>query len=493
MLGHRQFTPEDYLNIARRRLWLIIAPAVLGPVLAYGASLLLPARYVSQTLVLVEQQRVPESFVKSVVNDELNQRLGTMREQILSRARLQPVIEKFDLYKADTGKVPMEELVERLRSSIIVTPVKPVINSRTGELPGFFIAVTASNALVAQQVCAEITSMFLTENLSLREQRAEDTTQFLQKQLEDAKHSLDEQDRKLAEFKQRFIGQLPGQEQANMSILAGLTTQLDSVNQTLSRAQSDKVFFESMLAQRLKALEATQAGDSPEPLEQQLSRLRNELVTLEARYTSDHPDVIKLKSDISSLEKKAIEARSQPKVQAPPRELEARSEPFEVTQLRNQIHAAEVTTKEKSREQERLQGQIRTFQARIQLSPVVEQQYKELTRDYETALAFYNDLLGKKSQSQMATNLERRQQGEQFRVMDPANLPEKPAFPNRPLFALGGLAGGIGLGLGLVMLLESLDKSMRSERDIAALLELPTLGLMPDVTLRNPGPVRGRA
>ena len=322
--------------------------------------------------------------------------------------------------------------------------------------------------------------MFMEENLKVREQRAECTTQFLQKQLDDAKAKLDEQDRKLAEFKQHYIGQLPGQEQTNMTLLLGMTTQLDSVNQALSRAQSDKAYMESQLAQQLAALDsASKSGTSPETLEQQLSLMKNELVTLEARYTADHPDVIKLKGNIATLEKKVEATRAQAKQAPPPKERVNFSEPIEVGQVRNQIHTAEMTIREKTKEQERLQQQIKLYQSRVQLSPVVEQQYKELTRDYDTAVTFYNDLLNKKSQSEMATSLEKRQQGEQFRIMDPANLPEKPTFPNRPLFAGAGLAGGLGLGLALTMLLEMADRSLRTERDIEAVLELPALGLIP--------------
>jgi uncharacterized protein involved in exopolysaccharide biosynthesis len=267
----------------------------------------------------------------------------------------------------------------------------------------------------------------------------------------------------------------------------GMNTQLEAVSQVLSRAQQDKTYMESLLAQQIAAWQATKAGTDPVTLEQQLTRMESELVPLEARYTADHPDVIKARNDIAQLRKKIEQAKSaQPEV--PDKEDASRlTEPAQIAQLRGQIHQAEVIIKEKTREQDRLQEQIKIYQARVQLSPVVEQQYKELTRDYETALAFYNDFLDKKNQSEVATDMERRQQGEQFRVMDSANLPEKPSFPNRPLFAGGGLAAGLGIGLGLTMLQELKDKSMRNERDIEVILNLPTLGLIPDV-----GPTHAR-
>ncbi len=485
MLGNRELTMSDYLAMVRRRLWLIIVPVLLCPVIAYGVSLLLHERYTSETLVLIEQQKVPDSYVRSVVTDELNQRLATMQEQILSRTRLQPLIEKFGIYKEDMGRVPMEDLVGRLRRSIGVRAVRTMDGSRasgTGGLPGFTISFTADNPRLAQQICAEITSMFIEENLHVREARSEGTTKFLATQLDDAKRKLDEQDSKLAALKQRYIGQLPGQEQLNMNMLLGMTTQLDAVTQQLTRAQQDKAYIQSLLTQQLGAWQASKEANNPETLEKQLSDRQSQLVTLEANYTPDHPDVIKAKNDIAQFKKKIDEANAKSKDKPAVETQTAKLiEPPSIQQLRNQIHIAEQTIQEKTRDQERLQQGIRTYQARVQLSPVVEEQFQLLTRDYATALAFYNELLAKKNQSEMATDLERQQQGEQFRVMDPPSLPEKPSFPNRPLFAAGGLGVGLVIAGGLVVLLEAGDKSLRNERDVEFYLKLPTLALLPSV------------
>jgi uncharacterized protein involved in exopolysaccharide biosynthesis len=288
----------------------------------------------------------------------------------------------------------------------------------------------------------------------------------------------------LAQFKKKYVGALPGQEQTNLSLLTGLTTQLEAVTQGLSRAQQDKAYAESLLAQQVAAQESSQAtgGAQPDALQMQLTSLQNQLVGAEARYTADHPDVIKLKLAIEEVNKKIAAARSAPQASPAP---ETAERPVRVTpqiqQLRAAIHELEQTIREKSRDQVRLQQQLGVIQSRLSLSPAVEQEFKELTRDYQTALAFYNDLLTKQSQSQMATNLERRQQGEQFRVMDPANLPESPSFPNRPLFAGAGLGIGLALGIGIALLLEMRDKSLRSEADVRFFLQTPTLALIPQV------------
>src|SRR5579864_689270 len=304
MLGDRELNFDQYLAILKRRVWWIVLATVLVPGGVYLGSLLMPNQYTSQTLVLVEQQKVPDNFVKPVVTEELNERLATMQEQILSRTRLQPLIERFSLFPSDIGKVPMEDLVDRMRKLISVTAVRADFGTRTGGLPGFYIAFTARDPHVAQQVCSEITSMFMQENLLAREKTAQGTTDFLSSQLDDAKRNLDDQDAKLAAFKQKYIGQLPDQEQTNLSLLGALNTQLDGVNQALARAQQDKAFAESLLSDRLAASKDEPSGEDPNDLQKKLSDLESELSLLEARYTSDYPDVIKTKSEIEELKKK---------------------------------------------------------------------------------------------------------------------------------------------------------------------------------------------
>lgn len=490
MIGHRSLSLDDYAGMIRRHRWQIIIPILLVPVLAFGISLLLPERYTSQTLVLVEGQKVPTSIVQSTVTDALTQRLGTMQQQILSRTRLQPIIEKFSLYKNDVArKVPMEDLVTQMRTSIAVTPVKSVAGSKVGEVPGFTIAFEADNPRTAQLVCTEILSMFIDENIKLRAAAAESTTGFLRKQVEEAKKKLDEKDQRVAEFKRRNLGQLPGQEQTNMGIFSGLTQQLEAVNQLLTRTHQDKTYAESQLAQQIAAWEASQVGNNPQTLETQLSALQNQLVQLEGRYTADHPDVTKLKADIAQLRKKIDEANATGNDKPIEKDKAAQAklnEPAQIQQLRALIHQYELTLKEKTRDQDRLQAQIKTYRSRVEISPLVEQQYNEILRDYTTAQQFYDDLLKKRGNSEVAEALERNQQSEQFRVVDPPSLPVNPTFPNRLFFAGGGLGGGMMIGFGIALLFEMKDKSIRTEADIDALLQLPTLALVPSVLEARP-------
>jgi uncharacterized protein involved in exopolysaccharide biosynthesis len=337
--------------------------------------------------------------------------------------------------------------------------------------------------------------MFMQQNLRLRQQQAEDTTEFLAKQLGDAKAKLDDQDAKLAAFQTRYIGELPDDDKTNVTLLTGMTPQLDAITQALNQAEQDKAFTESLLEQQLAAWRATQQGHNPDNLDQQLTSLRNELQSLRTRYTDQHPDVIRVKEEIAQLERKMQDSgRDQPQPEEA-QDKTRRLEPARIQQLRAQLHQLDVTIHQKTEEQADLQRQIRTIQARIQLSPVVQQQFKSLTRDYQTALNFYNDLLKKRNESQMATDLEHRQEGQQFRVLDPASLPQRPSFPDRRLFSIGGMLGGLMLGLVMIQADYLRDKSMRSKRDVQFYLDAFTLAVIPayDAAAERKGKIRSAA
>jgi uncharacterized protein involved in exopolysaccharide biosynthesis len=262
-------------------------------------------------------------------------------------------------------------------------------------------------------------------------------------------------------------------------MLAGLTPQLEAVTQSLNEAQENKAFAESMLNQQLAALKSSNGAD-PQTAQQQLNELQSQLMTARAKYTDKHPDVIKLEDEIADLQKKMqAPAPVQTKAAGP----DVGADSIQVQQFRAQLNQADTAITEKKKEQADLQQQIKGIQGRIQLTPMVQEQFSALTRDHQTALDFYNNLLKKRDDAQMATDLERRQEGENFRVLDAPSLPETPSFPNRRLFVLGGLAAGLALGAGLVRLAEMRDKSLRQPRDVEMLLGVPTLAV---ISSRNP-------
>jgi polysaccharide chain length determinant protein (PEP-CTERM system associated) len=479
-MTQRELTPADYMAMFRRRWVMIAALTVIGGPIAFGVALMLPAKYKSQTTVLVQPPAVSSDIVKPVDTTDLGQRLSSMQQQILSRSRLEPIIRQFGLFPKEIDRKPMEDLVAKLQKDIEVSPIQPMAETRAQNLPGFFVAVSLGDARTAQQVCTAVTSMFIAESLRIHTQNAEDATEFLTQRLADAKANLDEQDRKLAVFKSAHSGSLPDDEKTNLDLLTNFASQLDAATQALERAQQDKSFAQSMLTQQVSAWQASQGGHDPETMEAQLAALQAQLTALESKYTDDHPDVIKAKNDIAALQQKIAENQSA-KPGGESKSAKSAMEPAAISQLRAQIHTFDSIIAEKTKDEEQIKHQINTYQARIQSSPVVEQQYKELTRGYQTAQDYYSDLLKKRDDASMAARLAQAQEGEQFSVLDPANLPDKPSFPNRWLFTGGGIGGGLALGLGIALLLEMKDTSLRTERDVEFALHLPMLAMIPAI------------
>lgn len=486
MIRNGEITVAEVKRIVRRYWWIPSVLTVLLGLAGYAATMVLPKNFTSSTLVLVEQPTVPADFVKPVVTEDLNHRLASMQEQILSRSRLQPIIEKFNLYADLRGKAHMEDLVEQLRKNIQVELSQPMPGAVNRQPAGFHVSVTFNDPQIAQQICTEITSMFMQQNVQRREQQAADTTQFLSQQLAEAKAKLDEQDRKLAEYKTKYLGSLPEQEQTNLSLLSGMNTQLESATQALSRAQQDKAFNQTMLSQQEASWKSQQASQqNPDTLDKQVATLQDQLTALQARYTPEHPDVIKLKSEIEELKQRmAADPSTKSPVTAAPSTL---GEPPLLQQLRAKVKQDEISIVDLAKRQTQIQDQIRTLQARVQASPVVEQQFKELTRNYQTASEIYNDLLKKRENSAMATDLEHQQESETFKVLDPPSLPLSPSFPKKTVFAGGGLGAGLALSLAILYILALSDKAMYSERDVELCLKLPVLTTVPSFDIAGHG------
>jgi uncharacterized protein involved in exopolysaccharide biosynthesis len=383
----------------------------------------------------------------------------------------------------------MDDRVDATRRAILITPIV----SGANKMPGFYISFRAQNARTAQQVCSEITSLFLSESLHAREQSAQGTTEFLAQQVADAKRALDEQDAKLAAFQSKYIGKLPDQEQSNLNTLQALTTQLDAATQSLNRLHQDETFVQAVITQQTAELQRSDpnSGVSIDTQEAKLKALVAQKKELEDLYTPEHPDVAALSRKITDLQSELAQSAAHPS--SAPAALPTRPDPPQLQQARAQLRSIQVSIVNQKQEQARLAQAVRTYQSRIEASPMVEQEFKQITRDHETALQFYNNLLTKMNESTMATDLERRQQGEQFQVLDAANLPDSPVFPNPYLFAGGGFVVGVLLGLSIVALLEYRDTSLRSERDIWTFTKLPTLAtisFIPEIGLGSTTPKR---
>ena len=487
MIANRELTMQDYAAMLRRRVWIILIPALLAPVVGYLVSYAFPAKYTSQSVVLVEGQKVPESMVQPVVSGDLTARVSTLQQQILAESRLRPLVQR--IYP---GKNPaeVETMIDTIRENMSVESVPSDLlaigtagkgrRQNSSPFPGFYVKYTASSAREAQSICNELTTMLVDENSRQIAEAATGTSEVLKRGIEDAKNNLDGMDAKMAEFKKRYVGQLPGDEENNLKILSGLNSQLEANTQTINRAQQDKSYTESILAQQVAAWKNSQNTTSPETLQKQISDLQTQLLQLKSKYTDDHPDVIKAKADLEATKKKLADSN---KATANGGEAAgdkgAMIESPEIRQLRLQVHQYEDLIAAATRDQKRLQQEIATYQGRISLSPGVEEQYKQLTRDYDNALKTYQDLLAKKSSADLTVKMNNQAVGERMFPLNPADLPDSPSFPDRLFFAMGGLAAGFAVGSGIALLLELKDNSIRSERDAEAVLELPILVAIP--------------
>jgi polysaccharide chain length determinant protein (PEP-CTERM system associated) len=489
MLGHRKLEVPEYLSILKRH-WLIIAlPTLVLTAVGFGLTYVIPPEYLSKTLVIIETQKVADDLVKPVVANDLDQQLASMTEQILSRSRLQPIIDRYNLY-ANQHLTP-DEKMELARKKIEVKPIHSEISKAKG-LPGFNIIFKNSDAHTAQLVCGEITSLFISEDLKENEEQNQGTADFLKGQLEDAKKSLDEQDEKLADFQRQYIGKLPGEENSNVTMLTSMNTQLEAVTEALSRMEQDKSYAETNLAQQTAnaaagasiassptGLPPSVAPSGPSPQQTELLALERQEADLTAHYTDDYPDVVQIRRKIADLRQEIARNPAPPMSTAAQVAAQSKSpDSLGIQEMQGRIHALDIGIDQKKRQQAELQNSIKTYQDRIASSPLVQEQYKELTRDYQTAQTFYNSLLAQMNRAKMATDLERRQEGEQFVILDQPNLPDTPEFPKPVLFTVGGLGAGLLLGLGIVAILEYKDTALATERDIWEFTRLPTLAVI---------------
>jgi polysaccharide chain length determinant protein (PEP-CTERM system associated) len=477
MLNQGNITIAEARRLLRQYWWIFPVASFTLAAVGFLATLVIPKKYTSSTMVLVEPPAISSDVVPDAVNEDLYRHLASMKEQILSRSRLQSIIVKFNLFPNKRASTHMEDLVENLKKMIEVELIQPMVGSENRQPPGFHVSVTLGDPQLSQQVCTEITSMFMEQNSTSIETKLKGTEAFLTQQLAEAKANLDEQDARLAQFKREHLGTLPEEGPGTLNLLTGMNSELEATTQALSRAQQDKTFNESLLSQQEATIKTQPtAVVTTDTLETQLATLQEQLSGLLAKYTPEHPDVVKTKAQIEDVKRrmaagadtKATASDTPPVHETPQMQL-----------LRAKIKQDDQSIADLSKHQAEIQQQIGVLQAHIQQSPIVEQQIKELTRNYQTALDNYNDLLKKQQKSELMTDLQDQQQGESFKVLDAPSLPSSPSFPKKSIFTGGGFAAGLALGFVILYLLAKADKAMYSERDVEVCLKLPVLTIVP--------------
>jgi polysaccharide chain length determinant protein (PEP-CTERM system associated) len=456
----------DYIDIFYRRKWMLVIPLLLGTGIAVFVSFKLPSYYRSTTLILVEQQKVPEAYVTPTDTTPIEQRLSTMKQQIMSRTRLEQIINEFNLYKDDAGSVLKEDIIERIRDNIEIDIIG---GDRRRPSNAFSISYTGREPYTTMQVTNTLASLFIEENLKTRERYAEGTSEFIISELEKAKKELEVQEKTFREFKERHMGALPEQLDANLRTLDRLQLELQSVNDALKNADDREILLKGQL-------------DIGDTLMVELARLKSELASLLSLYKENYPDVVITRNRIKEVEEKLARrtdtegqkeeelVKIEPTVQNP----EAYAVLVSVRSRISTLKAREIRTRE----------QIKTYEKRVEEIPANEQKLAAIQRDYDISLNNYQSLLEKKLNARLAENLEKRQKGERFRVIDPANLPERPFRPDKRKITLLGALAGAGLGIALVYLIELLNPAFRKPEDFEELLPLTVLAVIPAFSKR---------
>jgi succinoglycan biosynthesis transport protein ExoP len=487
------FDLQRYLGIVRRRHLQFLIPLFLGWAVVWGASWVLPPRYLSSTLILVEQPTMPKDYVTPNVTDDLQSRLQSITQQILSRTRLLRIIDQFNLYTAPHSQPSPDQKVDSMRKDIDIDLVR---DPRTNQITAFNVSYTSRNPQLAQQVTSELTNLFINENVEVRQQRSEDTTNFLESQLETARKTLSDQEEKVRQFKGQHVGEMPGQLASNLQILSGLQSQLQNEEDALNTAKQQHVYLQT-LADQYRALQGTSkssdgttTGGLP-AIDQELDKLKAQLADLKAHYTDRHPDVRKVKDQIAETEKVREQLLASLKANAAlqtngadPVGDTGSADPAQaalLVQIQSQLKSNQVEITNRERSIVALKAKTDDYQTRLNQEPVREQQLSDLTRGYEQSKANYDELLKKKNESAMATSMELLQQGERFRVIDAPSLPSRPDFPNRLKFC--GIGLGIGLALGVVVAgaFEFMDDRIYDEKELQKLLPVAVISEIPAI------------
>jgi len=491
------FDYQRYVKMGLRRKWYIIIPFILSVIISIGVYKHLPKVYRANTVILIQAQRVPESYVRPTLTEPVAERLNTISHEILSRTRLEKVIKEFNLYSDLLTNLHMEEVVDMMKTKIEIKVQRP---------NAFSISFEGKEPQTVMKVTNKLASLFIEENLKFRESRVGETVQFIGKELQTMETTLKKTESAVRQYKEKNMGQLPQQLETNLRVLDRLEQQYKTTSDNRRAAEDRIVLLQNQIEQlidrqseRGASLKNLAQGENvrserapEEPLVTQLNALKRDLANAESKYTPSHPDVVDLKKKIADLgprvkkqeeerERRLKELKALQEEMAADKNSQAISSLSDpaterlLTQYRAQLNEAQLEANRLKEEMVNLKEQIALYQRRIEETPKREQEMVQLNRDYDLLKTYYQSLVDKKYQSQMAENLERKQQGEQFMVLDAARLPEKPFKPDRNTLLAMGACLGLAVGLGLAWFRESMDRSFYEVSDLETYLGVPVL------------------
>jgi succinoglycan biosynthesis transport protein ExoP len=521
------------LKIRKKSFFIPALSVVVAAILVAG---LLPSIYQSSSTILIEEQQIPQDFVRSTVTGFADQRIQSLTQQILSRVKLWEIIHQFNLYPDLRDKLSREEITEKMHRDIKLETISAEIaDQKGGRRPtqttavtiAFSIAYRGKNPDMVQRVAGTLASLYLEQNLKTREAQAQSTTQFLEAELKQLQERITGLGEKITAFKGQHEGLLPEQQEFNRQQAARLEMDIKQLDAAIRSAEDRRIYIEGQLAtvkpdtpligatgervmapaDRLKVLEVSmadlqskfsdghpevrkaqreiaelrkmvgQTGGSAAIRRQKLSQLKAELAEKQGKYSDQHPEVKQLKNEIARLEQA-------PKTATPPRSVAEPENPAYIS-LTTQIKGAENDIVSLRTQQAGLRDKLRTYRQRLEDAPKVEQEYLALARDYQNASAKHQEVMNKILEARISEGMEEGQKGEKFTLIDPASFPEKPVSPKRWLILLAGAIMSLGVGFGTVALAEHLDHSVKNSDELARLTGLPILGSIMRIQTRE--------
>lgn len=469
--------PKYIIDLVIKRRWIVIVPFFLAMIVGIALAIKLPKVYEASTLILIQPQRVPKTYVQSIISTDPSERIGTLSQQVLSRTNLEKLIAEFKLFRGpEYSNMYMEDKLENIRERISIN----VKRDRQGN-DAFSISFQDKKPKTVMNVANALASYFINENLKIREAQAVGTSSFLDAELQTMKKRLEEVEAQLKNYRESYMGELPEQLDSNLRILDRLQARLGENQQSLSQAKIRLVALQNE-AVAIKNQSTTVIIGQPnndEPSD--IIQMKSHLDSLLNRYTPRHPDVVRLKARISEMEAKAQRAAESHPVETDGGESSQNQTVLLPPEYRIQYSEIKQEIKRLELSIEDTRKQIAIYQKRIEITPKREQELLSLRRDYENINTAYDSLLTRKLESEIAVNMERKQKGEQFRVLDPAILPQKPVKPNMKKLFILIVGAGLAFGGGIVFVLEYMDNSFKRPEDIEKVLKLPVLCSIPQI------------
>jgi len=522
---------REYLATLRRYKSQIVAVAAVLAVISFIVALALPPVYRSSATILVQEQEVPPDLVRSTITSFADERIQVISQQIMTRAVLLDLVEKHDLYRKYRDRATVDEILDRIRKDIKLSTVNADISDRrsgqrVNATIAFKISYDAPDPERAQKVADELVSLYLNENVKVRQQSVAETNAFLAQEADRLAGQMKAIEAKLADFKRRNVGRMPDSSAVNVQLAERTESELQRVEREMSLGQDRKLSLEAQLSvispnvapvagagdrvqsseERLRSLRAQYASvssrygpDHPDVRRLQreiaalgahagttenaesLKKLEAEFVVLRDRYGDDHPDVLRVKRSIAALKASDVKASTGSSVPDKGRiadALQTADNPAYIV-LAAQLESTKRELAQLAALRDDLKAKQRSYDARLLQIPEVEREYAELTRDYSNAQTRYREIKAKQMQAEGAMELEKDSKAERFSLGEPANLPQTPFSPNRPAIALIGLIASVGGGLGIALLRDAIDPSVKGPRELVRIVRFPILTAIP--------------